>query len=76
MLYPMIAGFGTLAPTRAGHEPSRAELDPSLALARSGAARLGSARSANEPTSTGSARFGYGSAQTEPARKPVSPRTI
>ena len=62
--------------TRAGHEPSRAELDPSLALARSGAARLGSARSANEPTSTGSARFGYGSAQTEPARKPVSPRTI
>ena len=28
--------------SRAGHEPSRAELDPSLALARSGAARLGS----------------------------------
>ena len=62
--------------TRAGHEPSRAELDPSLALARSGAARLGSARSANEPTLGGSARFCNGSAQTEPAREPASAITF
>ena len=39
---PAIHDDGSGLVGRTGHEPSRAELDPSLALARSGAARLGS----------------------------------
>ena len=50
---------------RAGHEPSRAEFSPSLALARLKRAKLGSARWMNEPSFGGSARFASGSVQPD-----------
>ena len=54
--------------TRAGHEPSRAELDPSLALARSKAARLGSARLAQPTSIVQAARLVLGVARLRPSR--------
>ena len=54
--------------TRAGHEPSRAELDPSLALARSEAAGLGSARLAQPTSLVQAARLVLGVARLRPSR--------